>query len=185
MSYFRRIKQVLKNLSGLLLGQIVSLSSVLLGVKADRIQRYALKKCGVHISGPVFLGRGVIIYGSNRLKLGERVGIGDSANIACHAPITIGDDFLAASGLYLNSGGHDTATLESFAKPIRIGDRVWCGLRVTICAGVEIGDDVVIGAGSVVVRSIPSRSIAVGVPARVVGQVDRDLSRFQRWHSGQ
>lgn len=137
---------------------------------------------GVTAAGPVFFGRRVLLSIPNNLLLGERVGIGENAVIACHAKITIGDDFLAAPGLYLNSGGHDTGTMESFARPIHIGNRVWCGVRVTICSGVEIGDDVVIGAGSVVIKSIPPRCIAVGVPAKVVGQVDRDLSSFQRWY---
>jgi maltose O-acetyltransferase len=50
---------------------------------------------------------------------------------------------------------------------------VWIGANVTILPGVEIGDFAVIGAGSVVNRSIPAGSLAVGVPARVVRTVER------------
>jgi len=49
-----------------------------------------------------------------------------------------------------------------------IGDRVWVGANVTILKGVTIGDDAVIGAGSVVTKDIPSRAIAVGSPAKVL-----------------
>lgn len=51
---------------------------------------------------------------------------------------------------------------------IKIGNNVWLGQYVTILKGVTIGDDVIIGAGSIVSKSIPSNSVAVGSPAKVV-----------------
>lgn len=57
------------------------------------------------------------------------------------------------------------------AEPIRIGDNTWIGGGAIICPGVTIGPDCVIGAGAVVTRDIPARSLAVGSPARVI----RDL----------
>jgi maltose O-acetyltransferase len=53
-------------------------------------------------------------------------------------------------------------------KSIILEDNVWLGARVTILKGVTIGHDSVIGAGSVVTKSIPPRSVAVGVPASVI-----------------
>lgn len=53
-----------------------------------------------------------------------------------------------------------------------IGNNVWLGENVTILKGVEIGDNVIIGAGSIVTKSIPSNSVAVGVPARVISTMD-------------
>jgi maltose O-acetyltransferase len=75
--------------------------------------------------------------------------------------------------LHLDSGTHDPETLEPKLLPIKIGNRVWCGINVTVIASVSIGDDVVIGAGSVVCKDIPSNSIAVGVPAKVVKPLNR------------
>ena len=54
------------------------------------------------------------------------------------------------------------------AKPIKVGNSVWFGGGVTVLPGVTIGDNVVIGAGSVVVKDIPSNSVAVGNPAKVI-----------------
>lgn len=54
------------------------------------------------------------------------------------------------------------------SAPVRIGRNVWLGHRAIILPGVEIGDHTVVGAGAVVTKSLPSRCIAVGVPARVV-----------------
>ena len=58
-----------------------------------------------------------------------------------------------------------------YAKPIHIGDHCWFGANVTVCPGVTIGDNCVIGAGSVVTRDIPSNSIAIGIPCRVTRHI--------------
>ena len=60
------------------------------------------------------------------------------------------------------------AQQEHHSKDITIGDGVWIGAGVIVLPGVKIGDRSVIGAGAVVTRDIPSESIAVGVPARVI-----------------
>lgn len=113
---------------------------------------------------------------SNNLILGERCAIGANSRIETHGVIQIGNDFLAASGLTLVSGSHDVLSLKPFAEKILIGDRVWCGVNVTILSNVSIGDDVVIGAGSIVTKDIPSNSIAVGAPAKVIKALKRDSS---------
>lgn len=160
---------------------LVSLLAIAAGPGARRLQRLLLKMIGIRTRGEVFFGRGIVIHSPSRFFLGDRVAIGDNAHIACHAPIYIGDDFLAAPGLYLNSGDHDVQTLEGYGKPIRIGDRVWCGLRVTICAGVQVGDDVVIAAGAVVVNSVPSGCVVAGVPAKKIRALKRNAERFVPW----
>ena len=53
-------------------------------------------------------------------------------------------------------------------KPVRLGDRVWVGCRTIILKGVTIGDDAVIGAGSVVTKDVPENVVAAGNPCRVI-----------------
>lgn len=120
-----------------------------------------------------YIGRGFWLNNGSRFSFGERCSLGEFARIMDHGPITIGNDFIAATGLQINSGTHDPVTMRPAAKPITIGNRVWCGANVTILAGVEIGDDVVIGAGSLVRTSIPAGSIAAGVPARIIRKLER------------
>ena len=55
-----------------------------------------------------------------------------------------------------------------YAKPVSIGNDCWFGANVVVCPGVTIGDNCVIGAGSVVTKDIPENSFAAGVPARVI-----------------
>jgi maltose O-acetyltransferase len=52
---------------------------------------------------------------------------------------------------------------------------VWIGANVTILPGVTIGNNVVIGAGAVVTKDIPDNSLAVGVPARVIKEIENDI----------
>lgn len=69
-----------------------------------------------------------------------------------------------------------------YALPITVGDDVWFGMGVMVCPGVTIGSNVVIGAGSVVTRDIPSGVVAVGNPCRVLREItDADAQRYERW----
>ncbi len=133
-----------------------------------------LKHMQVEWKDKFHFGHNIYIKNRGNLFLGDRCCIGSFSRIWNYAPITIGDDFLAAGGLTLNSATHDPITLEPKGLEIKIGSRVWCGLNVTIVAGVTIGDDVVLGAGSVVVKDIPSGCIAVGVPAKPIKKLARE-----------
>jgi maltose O-acetyltransferase len=89
------------------------------------------------------------------------------------ARITIGDDTRIGPGVQLLTPTHPLEPgprrdgWES-AEPITIGANVWLGGAVVVCPGVTIGDDTVVGAGSVVIRDLPAGVLAVGNPARVV-----------------
>ena len=63
-----------------------------------------------------------------------------------------------------------------WAKPIKVGDNVWIGGNVTVLAGVTIGSKSVIGAGSVVVKDIPSNCVAVGNPCKVIKKLSEQIT---------
>ncbi len=136
-----------------------------------------LRLMGVTVAGPVAVAPGTALLGARNLHLGRYVTIGEGSRIVSWARVEIGDDFMSSDRLNINSGAHDPRTLQPKNAPIRIGHRVWCGTGVTICAGVEVGDDVVIGAGSVVTKSLPSDCIAVGTPARPIRALGRTEPR--------
>lgn len=141
-----------------------------------------LKAMGVTFIGDVWIGENTKFINPDRLTFGKQVCIGESSLLACYEPVVIGDRFLSATGLYINSGSHNLETLEPAHAPITIGDRVWCGMRVTICSGVTIGNDVVLGAGAVVTRSIPDGWLAAGVPAKPIRKICRE--EFDLYSSG-
>jgi maltose O-acetyltransferase len=111
-------------------------------------------------------------YGYNT-QLGTNVYANHNLVVLDCAPVTIGNNVFIAPNVVISTAAHPIDALErnsalEFAKPIRIGNNVWIGATVTILPGVEIGDNVTIGAGSVVTRSIPANSVAVGNPCRVI-----------------
>jgi acetyltransferase-like isoleucine patch superfamily enzyme len=138
---------------------------------------------GVNFTRPCYIGHGFNLYNTQQftLQIGERCCIGERAGIYVHSDIEIGSDFLAAPGLTINNGSHDLASLRPKGENLRIGNRVWCGVNVTIVAGAEIGDDCVIGANSLVMTKIPSGSVAVGSPARVLHSNIRDSDAPDIW----
>jgi maltose O-acetyltransferase len=67
-----------------------------------------------------------------------------------------------------------------YAKPVKIGNDCWFGANVVVCPGVTIGDNCVIGAGSVVVKDIPSNSFAAGNPCRVIRELSEADSMINK-----
>lgn len=124
-------------------------------------------------SGSYRIGHNLYIKNKGNLSLGERCCIGSFSKIWNYAPINVGDDFIAAGNLCINSATHDPDTLDPKGLPIYIGSNVWCGINVTILAGVTIGNNVVIGAGSIVIKDIPDNCLAVGIPAKPIRKIDR------------
>lgn len=99
------------------------------------------------------------------------------------AKITIGDNCLFGPNVSLYTAGHpvypDTRNSGyEYGKPISIGDNCWIGGSVTIVAGVRIGNNVVIGAGSVVTKDIPDNVVAAGNPCRVIREITEEDRRF-------
>ena len=112
-------------------------------------------------------------YGTN-VHLGDDVFINVDATILDVCPVRIGDHCQIGPGAQFLTPLHPLedhelrATGWEYGAPITLGRNVWFGGRVTVCAGVTIGDNVVVGAGSVVTRDLPSDVLAVGTPATVV-----------------
>ena len=90
--------------------------------------------------------------------------------------VTFGDNVFVAPNCSFYTSGHplDYETRNKgleYAKPIKVGNNVWIGGNVIVLPGVTIGDNVVIGAGSVVNRDIPPDSVAVGNPCKVIKKI--------------
>lgn len=112
------------------------------------------------------------------VKIGDNVNINDHVHIACASQVTIMNDCLLASKIIItdHNHGYSSAILppierELVIKPVTIEERVWIGENVVILPGVTIGENSIIGANSVVTKSIAPNSIAVGIPARVIKNV--------------
>lgn len=113
----------------------------------------------------------IMINDNAKLNLGSGY-INRNAKIRCFNEISIGHN--VAIGENFTIWDTDAHTIigkeDEITKPIVIGNHVWIGTNVTILKGVTIGDGAVIAAGSVVTRDIPSKSLAGGVPAKIIKQ---------------
>ena len=111
-------------------------------------------------------------YGYN-IHIGENFYCNVNCVILDAAPVTFGNNVFIAPNCGFYTAGHPfdvnlrNQGLE-YAKPITIGNNVWIGAQVCVLPGVTIGDNCVIGAGSVVTKNIPDNSLAVGNPCRVI-----------------
>ncbi len=131
------------------------------------------------------VGKNVWIEPDFRCEFGKNISIGNDVyiNFGCVildcGQVRIGDNTLIGPNVGLFSGNHTTDAEERAAgglipKPITIGARVWLCGNVTVVPGVTIGDDTIIGAGSVVTKDIPSGVIAAGNPCKVLRNITPD-----------
>lgn len=105
------------------------------------------------------------------LEIGDNVFINYGVSLSAHRHIRIGNRCQIGNwSILMDNDYHSTADAHkpSDSAPIILEDDVWLGARVIVLKGVTIGHGAVIGAGSVVTRDVPPRSLAVGAPARVV-----------------
>ena len=114
-------------------------------------------------------------YGK-QISVGKRFFANFHFTVLDEAKVTIGDDCFIGPNVSIYTACHSTNPAErntrnEWAEPVTIGNNVWIGGSVTILPGVKIGDNVTIGAGSVVTKDIPSDVVAVGNPCRVIKEV--------------
>ncbi|WP_281291052.1 acyltransferase [Thiohalocapsa marina] len=133
---------------------------------------------GIALGDRVAINDAVVIN-ANRgfVRLGERSWLGPFCLVYGNGGVTIGRNVLIAGHSSINTVSHAAERCDVpindqpvLTDPVVIEDDCWLGLNVVVLQGVTIGRGCIIGAGAVVTRSIPPWSIAVGVPARVVGR---------------
>ncbi len=118
-------------------------------------------------------------YGSS-IKLGKNFYANFNCVILDVAEVTIGDNVLLGPNVQILTAGHPLdvkGRVEEgveFGTPINVDDNVWLGGGVIICPGVTIGENSVIGAGSVVTKDIPANVVAVGNPCKVLKSIEND-----------
>jgi acetyltransferase-like isoleucine patch superfamily enzyme len=127
--------------------------------------------------------------GMGRISIGSHCLICPGVRISSGSGITIGDNCMIASGVYITDADwHGVYDRAGFGRtlPVSISENVWIGDRAMICKGVSIGENSIIGAGSVVVNPVPANVIAAGNPARVLRDLDpeRGMRTRRDWLAG-
>ncbi len=120
-----------------------------------------------------------------RIVVGDNVIISPGVRISAGTEILIGTNSMIANGVYItDSDWHGIYNRVSTgnSKPVQIDQNVWIGDSATICKGVTIGENSIIGAGAVVVGNIPANSMAGGNPAKVLKTLDNEKEIITRSH---
>lgn len=142
---------------------------------------------GPHVALSAGMAPGQECLSQPVVRIGDRCLIGRGSGIVGHFSIDIGDDVWTGHHVYITDQNHGYDNVDipisqqsMPEKPVRIGSGSWLGHGTVVLPGADIGEHVVIGANSVVTGSIPSFSVAVGAPARVVKSMsEADGSRSQ------
>ncbi len=127
------------------------------------------------------------------IKFAKKVGVNFGVNFNIYGKIEWGTEpwiITIGNNVYLTDGikflTHDGGTLLfrssvpdlEITKPIKIGNNVYIGNNVILLPGISIGDNCIIGAGSVVSKSIPSNCVAAGVPASKIKTIDEYFNKI-------
>jgi len=125
-------------------------------------------------------------WGGKNLHFGNHVYANFNLTCVDDAAIYVGNDVMFAPNVVITTTNHTInpelrKEMLQYVKPVRIGNCVWIGSGAIILPGVTIGDNTVIGAGSVVTKDIPANVVAVGNPCRVLREIgERDREFFYK-----
>ena len=133
---------------------------------------------GITIGSGVFVGRNSILSCKNGdIELGDGANVGFNCEIFSASRVTVGRDTLIAAYCYIIGGDHDFSDPSQpilaqarRSQGVTVGHGAWLGAGAKVLDGVTIGDRAIVGAGAVVRAPVPAGAIAVGIPARIVGQ---------------
>jgi acetyltransferase-like isoleucine patch superfamily enzyme len=130
-------------------------------------------------SGKIRLDSGAELISQGQLTVGQNFVMNGYSRVIAHERIDIGDNVVVARFVSILDHDHafnrnatgDLVFNGYITAPVRIGNNVWLGDKVSILKGITIGDNVIIGANSVVTKDIPSNCIAAGIPAKVIKHI--------------
>jgi len=123
-------------------------------------------------------------WGGHHTHLGRQVYANFGLTLVDDAPVYIGDYTMLGPNVVIATGAHPIlpqlrgARALQYNMPVHIGSNCWLGAGVIVMPGVHIGDNSVIGAGSVVTRDIPANVVAVGNPCRVMREISEHDRQF-------
>ena len=155
------------------------LSSMAWGCRVTNPQYISVGNQNVFLRNTAITATPALSGLSPSITIGSNCHFGIRNHITCINEITIGDNLLTGAYVLISDNSHGTVDKDMlntapFNRPlvskgeVHIGNNVWLCDKVSILANVHIGDNVIIGANSVVTKDIPDNCVAVGIPAKII-----------------
>jgi acetyltransferase-like isoleucine patch superfamily enzyme len=123
--------------------------------------------------------------GDGEIVIGSYCVLSSGVRIRSARSVRIGDNCMLAENCYITDADwHDIhhRIYPGKRAPVRVGNNVWLADSVTVCKGVTIGDNCIVGSGSVVTRDLEPNAIAAGNPAKVIAEIDPSQPSSRREH---
>ncbi len=149
-----------------------------LSMIGERCGIYIFKEGSIHCKERIILDDDVMLFAKGKLTIGNRFGINKYSRIVAHEKIEIGDYVTIGQMVSILDHDHkysmkdNKLSLDDYTTaPIKIGNNIWIGDKCTILKGVTIGDNVVLGANTLVNKDVPSGTVVAGVPFKVIKKI--------------
>ena len=131
------------------------------------------------MQGPIFFHYGTHTTIGDRLFANYNLTVQDDAKVTIGSDVNFGPNVTIVTPVHPLIASERNAMITEegevkrlcYARPVNIGSNIWFGANVVVCGGVTVGDNCVIGAGSVVIKDIPPNSFAAGNPCRVIREI--------------
>ena len=144
--------------------------------RRDEILREAMGTYGegLYVIPPIYAN-----FGLANVHVGKNVVFNFNTTLVDDGEIFIGDDCMIGPGCNLATSVHPISPRLrrhklQYNKPIHIGNNVWFGAGVTVLPGITVGDNAIVGAGSVVTKDVPANAIVAGNPARLIRMITEE-----------
>lgn len=185
-----RLEQVKSFVPGVVREWLRSLIQVFLKVisyaPSKLVRRIGLRVAGATIGKYVLFYHGFEVYFPWNLVIGSDNSFGFHVVLDARGGLTIGSNCNISSEVAIWTAEHDLQSPDfSYSPaPVIIGDYVWISYRAIIMPGVRVGSGAVIAAGAIVTKDVPAFTVVAGVPAKKIGERNRDLNYDPGMRSG-
>lgn len=151
----------------------------------NRVRAQLLRWCGIDVGTGTTVAGPITVTGGRRASANLSIGRECFVNVGCvfdaSERIEIGDGVALGQHVLMTTNSHawghpDRRAGALEAAPIRVGAGAWIAARAVLLPGVTVGDGAIVTAGAVVTRSIPAHTMAGGVPARHIRDLEDDLA---------
>lgn len=190
--FFYSIGENIKNIIALMYTKLIWKNARLVRLPFyARNQRNIIMSKGFTCGYNCRLSAGSDIVGG-KIIFGKNFTMGDNCQLERQGGLTIGDDVLLASRVFIGTTSHrkyvgerqDSPTTKPnerkiYYQSVEIGNNCWIGNGVVILSGVTIGNGCIVGANSVITKNIPDECMVVGVPARIIKKYSKDTGRWE------